>query len=170
MAIVATLDAGLVAASRGATIIQLRMRGATTRELESSAGRLVREAGLPVLISRRIDVAVAAGAAGVNLPEDDLPVAAARRLLGPAALVGRSVHDLSGALAAEASGASFVLFGPVFATPSHPDAPAAGLDALSAVARTLTIPVLAVGGVLSDRVAAVLGAGAAGHAAIRAYS
>ena len=170
MAIVDRFEAGIAAAGRGATMLQLRMPGQAARSLEAVAGRLVDQAGLPVVVSSRADVALACGAAGVNLPERDLPVSAARRLLGTSRLVGRSVHDLPGALAAAADGASFVLLGPVFDTPTHPDRPGTGLGVLASVAAALSIPVLAVGGVDASRVRACLGAGAAGHAAIRMYS
>lgn len=170
MAIVDGTEAGLAALGRGATIVQVRAPGLTTRSLEALSRRLVSEASLPVLVSRRADVALAAAAAGVNLPEDDLPVAAARHLLGDRALVGRSVHDLSGALAAAAAGASYLLFGPVFSTPTHPDSQGAGLRRLAGIAAAVAIPVLAVGGVNAETAAACLAAGAAGHAAIRMYA
>lgn len=170
MAIVDGFEAGIAAAGRGATMLQLRMPGQGARSLEAVACRLVEFAGLPVVVSSRVDVALACGAAGVNLPENDLPVAGARRLLGTSRLVGRSVHDLPGALAAAADGASFVLFGPVFDTPTHAGRPGTGLGVLAGVATALSIPVLAVGGVDGSRVQACLDAGASGHAAIRMYS
>jgi len=170
MAIVDGVEAGLSASGLGATILQLRAPGLSTRALEQAAYTLVRSVSLPLVVSRRADVALAAGAAGVNLPEDDLPVAAARRILGPGALIGRSVHDLPGALAAVRAGASYLLFGPVFSTPSHPDSPGAGLTTLAAVSAATGIPVLAVGGVDTVRIEACLRAGAAGHAAIRLYA
>lgn len=169
MAIVDGVEAGLAARRRGATMLQLRAPGLPTRQLERDARRLVTESGLPVIISRRVDVALEARAAGVNLPEDDLPVAAARRLLGVNPLVGRSVHDLTGALAAAGDGASYVLFGPVFPTLTHPERRGAGLHALAALSAAVPIPVIAVGGVSRNTVAACLEAGAAGHAAIRMY-
>src|SRR6202011_2553947 len=106
----------------------------------------VAEAGVPVLISSRADLVLAAGAAGVQLPDGDLPVAAARRLLGPARLIGRSVHSPAAAEEAEAAGAQYLVFGPVFPTASHPGREAAGLPALAEVAAAVRIPVLAIGG------------------------
>ena len=170
MAIVDGVAAGLSARSRGATIVQLRAPRLSTRSLEEIATRLVRAAGLPLVISRRADVALAAGAAGVNLPEDDLSVASARRFLGPGALIGRSVHDLPGAMFAVRAGASYLLFGPVFMTPTHRDSPGAGLATLAEVSAAAGIPVLAVGGVDAANIEACLRAGAAGHAAIRLYA
>jgi len=92
-------------------------------------------------------------------------VASARRLLG-GALVGRSVHSLEAAVEAEREGADFVIFGPVFASASHPGAAPAGLERLLQVARGVRIPVVAIGGVTEALVAQCLEAGAAGYAAI----
>jgi thiamine-phosphate pyrophosphorylase len=168
MAIVSTAAAGLEAAPK-ATILQLRDPAATARKLEAEAHALVGKSSVPVLISSRCDIAIASGAAGVNLPERDLSVAAARSLLGQK-LIGRSVHSLDAALRAEQEGADFVIFGPVWPTPSHRESQPAGVEALARVARALRIPVLAVGGVTRERVAECEAAGAAGYAAIRLFS
>lgn len=169
MALVANAEAGLRAAELGATVIQLRDPEASVRRLEQEARRLVAASRLPVLVSSRCDLALAVEAAGVHLPEGDLPVAAARRLLPRPRLVGRSVHSLAAALEAEAEGADYVIFGPVFETPSHPGRPPAGLEALRLVAGTVRIPVLAIGGVDAARAEDCLRAGAAGFAAIRHF-
>lgn len=166
MALVPDAAAGRRAAALGATALQLRDPSATARRLEAEAVRLIAVAPIPVLISARADLALAAGAAGVHLPELDLPVAAARRLLGPSRLVGRSVHSVAAARLAEEEGADYVVFGPVFATRSHPGRPPAGLEALRAVAASVAIPVIAIGGVDAERAAACREAGAAGFAAI----
>ena len=84
-------------------------------------------------------------------------------------MLGRSVHSIAAASVAEAEGADFVIFGPVFPTPTHPGAPGLGLRALAEVARAVAIPVLAIGGVDAARAADCLAAGAAGHAAIRQF-
>jgi thiamine-phosphate pyrophosphorylase len=164
MAVVATADAGLRAASR-ATILQLRAPGMSARELEANAIELVASSPVPVLISSRCDIALVVGAAGVSLPERDISVGDARTLLGQR-LVGRSVHSLLGALDAESEGADFVLFGQVWASKGHADSVPAGIDALREVATTLRIPVLAIGGVTEERIAECHAAGAAGYAAI----
>jgi thiamine-phosphate pyrophosphorylase len=164
MAVVSSANAGMRAAPR-ATILQLRAPGLSTRGLEQEAKELVASAPVPVVISSRCDVALAAGAAGVNLPESDISVADARIVLGPR-LVGRSVHSIGGALLAERDGADFVIFGPVWESASHPGAPPTGLAALKLVARAVRIPVLAIGGVTEERIVEVHAAGAAGYAAI----
>lgn len=164
MAVVSSAGAGLRAVGR-ASILQLRAPGMAARALEEEARHLVAAAGVPVLISSRCDVALATGAAGVNLPEQDIPVADARRLVGERT-VGRSVHSLESALEAERAGADFVIFGPVFESESHPGLSAVGLEALAALARSVHIPVVAIGGVTEERVAECMAAGAAGYAAI----
>jgi len=164
MAIVTTATAGMRAATR-ATILQLRAPQSTARAIEDEASNLVPLSPVPVVVSSRCDIALAAGAAGVNLPESDIPVEAARSLMGER-LVGRSVHSLDAALRAEGDGADFVIFGPVWASASHPDSLPVGIEALAEVAHALKIPVLAIGGVTEDRVPECRNAGAAGYAAI----
>ena len=167
MAIVSSAAAGLRAASR-ATIIQLRAPGLSTAALESEANELVAAAAIPVVISSRCDVALAAAAAGVNLPESDISVAEARNLLG-SRLLGRSVHSIQSAQQAERERADYVIFGPVWESVSHPGTAPAGPAALAQLARSVGIPVLAIGGVTEERVAEILASGAAGYAAIRLF-
>jgi thiamine-phosphate pyrophosphorylase len=164
MAIVAGAEAGLRAAPR-ATILQLRSPGLSTADLEREATRLVTGTSISVVISSRCDVVVACGAAGVHLPQRDIPSLDARALLGDR-LVGRSVHSREAAVQAERDGADYVIFGPVWASTTHPDVAPVGLDALSHVAAALRIPVLAIGGVTEARIAQCHAAGADGYAAI----
>jgi thiamine-phosphate pyrophosphorylase len=140
----------------------------TARELEVNAVELVGASPVPVLISSRCDVALASGAAGVNLPERDISVADARKLLGQR-LVGRSVHSVQSAVDAELEGADFVIFGPVWPSDSHAGTEPQGIDALAAVVHAVEIPVLAIGGLTEDRIAECEAAGAAGYAAIRLF-
>jgi thiamine-phosphate diphosphorylase len=170
MAVIESAAAGLRAAERGATHLLLRMPDVHARSQYRELTALLGATPLPVLVRGRPDLALATGAAGVNLPEADIPVAAARSLLGPDRLLGRSVHSLAAASVAEAEGADFVVFGPVFPTPTHPGSPGLGLAALQEVARALAIPVLAIGGVDAARGAACLAAGAAGYAAVRQFT
>jgi len=167
MAIVASAEAGLRAAPR-ATILQLRAAELSARELEREAVRLVASSPVPVLISSRCDIALAAGAAGVNLPERDIGIEFARGLMRHG-LVGRSVHSIAAAQRAEIEGADFVIFGPVWRSESHPDVDPVGVESLSRVAAALRIPVLAIGGVTEERIASVHAAGAEGYAAIRMF-
>ncbi|HYM65994.1 MAG TPA: thiamine phosphate synthase [Patescibacteria group bacterium] len=168
MAVVSRADAGIRAAAGtdpAPTILQLRAPDLAARALEGEARRLVQTTTLPVLVSSRCDIALAVGAAGVNLPERDIAVRDARKLLGER-LVGRSVHSIESALSAEADGADFVIFGPVWPSATHPAGTAAGLGELTALCRALRIPVIAIGGVTVDRIAECHAAGAAGYAAI----
>ncbi len=164
MAVVAGASAGLRAADR-ATVIQLRAPGMTARAFEAEATALVRASPVPVLISSRCDIALVSKAAGVNLPERDIAIADARALLGQR-LIGRSVHSLQAAVQAEEEGADYVIFGPVWKSDSHEETTPTGLRALADVARTLRIPVLAIGGVSEERITDCHTAGAAGYAAI----
>jgi thiamine-phosphate diphosphorylase len=168
MAVVSSAEAGLRAADK-ATVLQIRAPQLTARELEQEALRLVPASPVPVIVSSRCDVAVAVGAAGVNLPERDIGIEFARGLIKHG-LIGRSVHSLEAARRAEIEGADFVIFGPVWPSASHPDAEPVGVDALSSVAHALRIPVLAIGGVTEERIAECLAAGAAGYAAIGLFS
>src|SRR3982074_1462769 len=116
MAVVSSASAGLGAASR-ATILQLRAPTLTPDALEREATELMAKSPIPVVVSSRCDVALACGAAGVNLPDHDISVADARSLLGQR-LVGRSVHSIDAAQQAERDGADFIIFGPIWESAS----------------------------------------------------
>jgi len=167
MAIVTNARDGLKAAGR-ATIIQVRAPQANAREIAGEATSLIASSPVSVVVSSRCDIVLAAGGAGVNLPENDIPTAAARRLLHER-LVGRSVHSLETALRAEDEGADYVIFGPVWPSPSHPGSPPAGIEMLARVCHALRIPVLAIGGVTEERITQSHEAGAAGYAAISLF-
>jgi thiamine-phosphate pyrophosphorylase len=167
MAIVSNADAGLRAASR-ATIVQLRAPQLTTSQVEPEATKLVGYSPVLVVISSRADLAVACDAAGIHLPERDIATSDARRLMGTR-LVGRSVHSLESAMTAESEGADYVIYGPVWPSASHLGLAPVGLDGLAEVARSVRIPVLAIGGVTPERIAECHRAGAAGYAAIRMF-
>jgi thiamine-phosphate pyrophosphorylase len=126
-------------------------------------------AGQPLLVNDRLDVALAAGAAGVHLPATGFAPEEARRLLPPGALVGVSCHSAEDVARAAAGGADFATFGPVFDTPSKRrfGAPV-GLGRLAEAAR-LGLPLLGLGGVDLANAAQVVAAGAHGVAAIRAW-
>lgn len=161
------LDAAIAA---GIGALQLREKDLDGRALVARAVPLTarcRASGVALLVNDRVDVALAAGAAGVQLPAGGLPVVAARALLGPAAMIGCSLHDA--AELEERAEADFVLFGPVFDTPAkRAFGPPQGLERLAAFVRTAPMPVIAVGGVGPERVPDVLRAGAAGVAVIGA--
>jgi thiamine-phosphate pyrophosphorylase len=158
------------AAEAGVDYVQVREKDlpaadllALVRELRDVlAGRAAR-----LLVNGRLDVALAAGADGVQLPENGLSVAAVRREF-PQLVIGASCHSLESAARAEAAGASFVVFGPVFASPGKEDR-ATGPQPLTAVARRLRIPVHAVGGIDATQAPLLVGTGVRGVAAIRLF-
>lgn len=152
----------------------LRERTLSDRDLLACVERF--RAQLPrsvrLLVSDRVDVALAGGADGVHLAASGLPARPVRALaerLGRPLIVGRSTHDLQEVLAAQAEGADYVTFGPVFATPSKaPYGPPRGLDELRAAVAT-GLPVVALGGVSGANVELLHGLAVAGVAAIRAF-
>ena len=119
------VDVARAALNGGARLIQLREKSLPDRELWQIAQelqRLARDRGALFIVNDRPDLALAVGADGVHLGQDDLPIAAARRILGPDAVIGASVADEQEAEAAEEQGATYVSVGSVFATTSKPDA------------------------------------------------
>ena len=166
MAIVESAAAGMRAASKGATVVQLRGPKLTSRELEREAMTLVARCRVQVVISSRVDLALASGAAGVNLPEHDIAASDARKL--GLRWVSRSIHSVEAALSRKSDGADFLVFGPVWSTTSHPDREPRGLAALQAVSAQSPIPVLAIGGITKERIPDVV-AVCAGYASISLF-
>jgi thiamine-phosphate pyrophosphorylase len=160
-----SLEAGLRA-------VQLRERDLDTPALLRLAEDLLhlahdRQASL--LINDRVDLVLALAADGVHLRADSIPVAATRRVLGPRPLIGASAHSVDEVLRAEADGADFVVFGPIYPTASkRAYGPPIGLASLEAAACQARIPVFAIGGISIERVAEVRRAGAFGVAVISA--
>lgn len=148
----------------GARVLQLRLKAATSRELHQAAldlRRLTRAADARLVINDRPDVARAVAADGVHLGQDDLPVAAARRVLGPEAVIGVSTHDVAQARAAAAAGADYLGVGPVFTTTTKADAlTARGLELVRTVRAAVALPLVAIGGITPDTAPAVREAGA----------
>ena len=168
-----TLPAVVADALRGGLrAVQLREKDLDGCQLFKLAGELreiTRKHGARLLINDRVDVALAVGADGVHLGKAGLPVSAARRVLGPGMLIGYSAHSLEEALQVQEDGADFVTLGPVYQTPSKAVyGEPLGLPAVAAAARTLTIPVFALGGVKAGSVDEILGAGIHGVALISA--
>ena len=169
-----TLALVRLAAALGVTLVQLREKNLTARELYGLASRpapLTRGPPTRVLVHDRADVARASGCDGVHLTTVSLGAATVRRAFGEDFLVGVSAHSLEEARAARDGGADFATFGPVFDTPSkRAYGPPVGLEALCDAARSLPgFPLVALGGVSERNVEAVLRAGAAGVAAIRMF-
>ena len=159
------------AIAAGVDLIQIRERHLSTRALlalvEAAVAR-ARGTATRILVNDRLDVALAAGA-GLHLPTHGFPVADVRRAY-PALLIGASCHNRDELHRAEAGGADFIVFGPVFETPAKkPYGPPLGLEKLREAVGAAKIPVLALGGVTLANAAACLAAGAAGLAAISLF-
>jgi thiamine-phosphate pyrophosphorylase len=168
-----TLTAARAALDGGATVIQLRDKKASTRTLveEGQALRvLTRERGALLIVNDRIDVALAIEADGAHVgQDDDMPLALARKLLGPNRILGVSAGNLEEAHVAIANGADYLGVGPIYATKTKADAgEPIGLSLLTELASHYSTPLIAIGGIKADNVTAVLQAGAQGIAVIRA--
>jgi len=153
-------------AAGGARLIQLREKHAGPREFARDAAAAVavaRSLGVLVVVNDRVDIALACGADGVHLGQDDLDPSAARRLVGPDFLIGYSTHTLEQALAAARLPVDYVAFGPVFptSTKERPDA-VVGLELLRRVRDALdpALPLVAIGGITTENARRVLAAGA----------
>ena len=166
-----------IAARAGVDWIQLREKDLPGRALAELLREALRRvpAGCRIVLNDRLDVACALGAGGVHLGRESLSVEDARRLArGRGAtqdfLVGASTHSLAAALSAEKAGADYLVFGPVYATPSKAQyGPPQGIERLREVCHAVSLPVLAIGGITVENARACLEAGAAGIAAIRLF-
>jgi thiamine-phosphate pyrophosphorylase len=154
-------------AAAGIDAVQLREKDLADRALLelASAARAALPPPTRLLVNGRTDIALGAGADGVHLPADGVPAAALRARFGAGLLIGVSAHRLEEVEEARRAGADYVLFGPVYSTPSKPGTPPLGRQALARAAG-LGIPVYALGGVTLERFAEVSAAGAAGVAGI----
>jgi len=157
------------AAACGITHLQVREKdlfALLQLELTRSVVEAAAGTGLRILVNGRFDIALAAGADGVHLPADGLPVVAVRRHVPQGFLVGVSTHSVEEAVAAKRGGADMIVFGPVFESPGKGDG--VGLEILREVCRAAApIPVLALGGIHENNLLSALDAGASGFAAIR---
>lgn len=167
--------AAIAAAARaGADLIHIREPGLDDRHLLDFVQRAidaVRDTAARVLVNERVDVALAAGAAGVHLRERSMPASRVRAIVPPTFLVGRSVHSVDGAREAELdAGCEYLVFGTVFRSDSKLEGhPVAGLEELQRVCKAVHLPVVAIGGVTEARAASLAAAGAAGIAAISLF-
>jgi len=149
----------------GADLLQLRAKNhdlATIRRVARCLLPRCRAAGVPFILNDHPALAAAIGADGAHLGQDDGPLAAARLIMGPDKLLGRSTHSLAQARAALAEGFDYIGFGPLFPTPTKPGRPAIGLSDIVAMEREvgIRIPAFCIGGVGRDNLTEVLAAGA----------
>jgi thiamine-phosphate pyrophosphorylase len=170
-ALVPDVEAARAAVAGGATVIQLRVKGAESdqlRELGSPIAALCREAGVTFVVNDDVGAALELGADGVHLGRGD---PGAERALRSGLLLGLSAASAEQALAAQERGAGYVGAGPIWATPTKPDAdPPLGLSGLAEICAAVTVPVVAIGGIDEANAGACLAAGAAGVAVVRAAS
>ena len=156
----------------GATLVQLREKILSPFEFYTEAEaalRVARERGVKIIINDRVDIALALKADGVHLGQDDLPPEAARRILGPDAIIGFSTHDPGQARLAAQMPVDYIAIGPIFATATKEASdPPVGLEGLRIVRQTVgTIPLVAIGGITLENGQEVLDAGADAIAAVR---
>ena len=148
----------------GARLIQIRDKRASGRELYAiarAALRITRSYGARLVVNDRVDVALAAGADGVHVGQEDLPAEAAREILGPDRIVGVSTHTLEQARAAARLPVDYIAFGPIFATATKENAdPVVGLDGVARVRAEVAKPLVAIGGITLERARDVIAAGA----------
>jgi thiamine-phosphate pyrophosphorylase len=156
---------------RGMTLVQLREKLLSAKEFYQQAAaalRVARERGLKIIINDRVDIALALKADGVHLGEDDMPAEAARRLLGPEAIVGISTHTLEQARRAVELPVDYIALGPIFPTSTKESSHMpVGLDGLRLVRKTVgNMPLVAIGGITAGRHQEIFDSGADGLAAI----
>ena len=159
------------AVAGGADVIQLRDKESEAREVVE-AGRQIRKAvgrdKAVFIVNDRPDIALAVGADGVHLGQDDLPVTAARSILGKDKIIGLSTHSLEQASVAQNSGADYIGVGPVFSTPTKPGYKAVGLELIKKVKQINGIPFVAIGGIDDSNIDDVVAAGSIRVAVVRA--
>lgn len=158
------------AVAGGATLVQLRDKDASTRGLISAAKALMdllNPLGIPLIINDRADVALATGAAGVHLGQDDMPADIARRLMGPGPIIGISASNADHLAAADPDVVDYVGIGHIFATATKPKAlPPLGIEGFRDLRERTSLPVVAIGGIDPDTAGPVVAAGADGVAVV----
>lgn len=165
----ALLDCVREALECGVTLVQYRAKTASSAEMYNEALQLKALCDsfkVPLIINDRLDIAMAVGAAGVHLGQDDLPCAAARRILGEDYIIGVSAHNPAEAKAALQSGADYLGCGAVFGTATKADVKKLGTDGLASICREKGLPVVGIGGVTADNYREVRAAGADGAAIV----
>ena len=157
------------AVAGGVGMVQVREKGMPSGDLYRLAKKLrdVTRGKAILIINDRVDIALAVDADGAHLPSHSLPIDVAQSLCGERKLVGRSVHNVEEAVAAEQEGADYLILGTIYATASHPDGPVSGPELIRSVKSQVNIPVYAIGGINASNAGDVMRAGADGIAVIR---
>ena len=161
------------AISGGVGMIQYREKEKPTRQMLEEAVRilrLTRLASVPLIINDRADVALAVEAEGVHVGQEDMPVATARRLLGPCAIVGATTPDAQALEIAEREGASYAAIGPIFASPTKPEKATVGVEAVHRTQQITALPVCAIGGINETNIRELVAEKVALYAVVSAIS
>jgi thiamine-phosphate pyrophosphorylase len=161
----------------GVDMVKLRMKDAEAAEVLEIGGHfrsVCEPSGVPLIVNDRPDVALALGADGVHLGQEDLPPSIAREILGPDVLIGRSTHsteDIEHVRSEHAEGfADYIAVGPVYETPTKPGRPAVGLDLLKEASAGVTFPWFAIGGINTTNIAGVVEVGVRRVVVVRAIT
>ena len=148
----------------GAQLLQLRVKDLPSREFLTLAHQVrdvCQRYGCLLIINDRVDIALAVDADGVHVGQEDLPLAAARKVLGPHKIVGVSTHGPTQAQEAERNGADYIGFGPLFGTTTKATGYSArGLEQLGEIRSVVQLPIVAIGGITTERASSALAAGA----------
>ena len=170
----ATADIVREAVQGGVTCVQLREKLSSTRVFIDEARTLKKllaevAADIPLIINDRLDVALAAGADGVHLGQNDMPIADARRLVGTSLLIGISAESVADAIRAEKEGADYIGISPVYVTSTKTDTgPPLGLEGVRTIRAAVSVPLIGIGGINYENASEVIRAGADGVAVVSA--
>ena len=154
----------------GVTIIQLREKNLTTNQyyqLAKQVKEITDAYQVPLIIDDRLDVCLAVDAAGLHIGDDELPVSVARQVLGPDKILGVTAKTVKRALEAEEGGADYLGTGAIFPTITKENAPITLISTLKTICQTVSIPVVAIGGLTSENIDQLIGTGIAGVAVVR---
>ena len=154
----------------GVTIIQLREKNLTTNQyyqLAKQVKEITDAYQVPLIIDDRLDICLAVDAAGLHIGDDELPVSVARQVLGPEKILGVTAKTVKRALEAETSGADYLGTGAIFPTTTKENAPITLISTLKTICQTVSIPVVAIGGLTSENIDQLAATGIAGVAVVR---
>ncbi len=154
----------------GVTVIQLREKNLTTNQyyqLAKQVKEITDAYQVPLIIDDRLDICLAVDAAGLHIGDDELPVSVARQVLGPEKILGVTAKTVKRALEAETSGADYLGTGAIFPTTTKENAPITLISTLKTICQTVSIPVVAIGGLTSENIDQLAATGIAGVAVVR---
>ncbi|MBX9957303.1 thiamine phosphate synthase [Peribacillus simplex] len=157
--------------SGGVSIVQLREKNNSSLSFYKKASalkQLLNELSIPLIINDRVDIALAVGADGIHIGQDDLPLPVVKKMVPEDMIVGVSVSTLEEALEAERNGADYIGVGSVFPTKTKQDATLMALEDLGEICRSVSIPAVAIGGITADNMSALSNSGLSGTAVVSA--